>query len=333
MPSRVGPSGRALSGATRLKALKVTQRTLDKYNLEIERFENWMKAKSRKITRARLDQHVCSYLGHLHDEKDVEPHHAAYLIYGLQLLRNDGPKQDFLPQSKEALAGWRKEKPGTTRLPVPEEFVFDVASRMLDSGRVDIAVAMTLQLHCYLRPSEVLALTKAHVSAPSVGRYHKWGLVIAPSELGVATKTGAFDDSILLADVPDFKWIGDMMELYMKHVRNKLFPNLSLQQYENILNDTAVALQYPPQCMLPHVLRHSGPSCDHFHQRRDLVAIQKRGRWQSKSSVRRYEKHAVLLRRWHIIPEHRHSLVLRESKRFPQKLMQTLRKSGHTRPR
>ena len=99
---------------------------------------------------------------------------------GLQLLRNDGPKQDFLPQSKEALAGWRKEKPGTTRLPVPEEFVFDVASRMLDSGRVDIAVAMTLQLHCSLRPSEVLALTKAHVSAPSVGRYHKWGLVIPP---------------------------------------------------------------------------------------------------------------------------------------------------------
>lgn len=60
-------------------------------------------------------------MGHLHDDMDVEPHHAAYLIYGLQLLKNDGVKQNFLPQAKEALAGWRKEKPGSARLPVPEE--------------------------------------------------------------------------------------------------------------------------------------------------------------------------------------------------------------------
>lgn len=39
-------------------------------------------------------------MGHLHNEMDVEPHHAAYLIYGMQLLKNDGVKQNFLPQAK-----------------------------------------------------------------------------------------------------------------------------------------------------------------------------------------------------------------------------------------
>ena len=61
------------------------------------------------------------------DHEDVEPWAATYLVYGLQLLRCDVAKQDFLPNSKEALAGWKKLRPGSTRLPVPEEFIYDIA--------------------------------------------------------------------------------------------------------------------------------------------------------------------------------------------------------------
>ena len=39
-----------------------------------------------------------------------------------------------------------------------------------------------------------------------------------------------------------------------------------------------------------YVLRHSGASSDAWEERRDLSAIQRRGRWRAASSVRRYEK-------------------------------------------
>ena len=41
-----------------------------------------------------------------------------------------------------------------------------------------------------------------------------------------------------------------------------------------------------------YVLRHSGPSDDHLAKRRTLDEIQRRGRWSTQTSVRRYEKSA-----------------------------------------
>ena len=49
---------------------------------------------------------------------------------------------------------------------------------------------------------------------------------------------------------------------------------------------------------MPHILRHAGASNDAFRKRRSLADIQKRGRWEAKKSVSRYEKHALLLKRW-----------------------------------
>ena len=72
----------------------------------------------------------------------------------------------------------------------------------LNAGHLDLAMAMVLQYHCYLRPTEVLTLTKDHVAFPSVGRYRKWGLVISPFEIGVASKNGSFDDAVVINDIP-----------------------------------------------------------------------------------------------------------------------------------
>eukprot|EP00971_Amphidinium_carterae_P138188 2738140-Amphidinium_carterae.1 len=41
---------------------------------------------------------------------------------------------------------------------------------------------------------------------------------------------------------------------------------------------------------VPYVLRHSGASHDAVHKLRDLVAVQRRGRWLSMASLRRYAK-------------------------------------------
>ena len=337
LPSRVDLNKQAIQGPHKLAALKVTQRTLDKYLLEIERFKNWLVSSHGKNPSFRdvskLDRQVSFYMNYLHDELETETHHAAYLIYGLQLLHSTGPKEQFLCRSKDGLAGWRMQKPGKSRLPMPEECIFVVASDILDQGRADVAMAMILQYHCYLRPSEVLGLTKDHVASPSVGKYKKWGLIIAPFDLGVASKNGAFDDAVLIADIPGFDWIALAMKLFMQQREHDLFPACTLAQYEDIITKTARKLRYSDGVFVPHVLRHSGPSCDHFHGRRDLTAIQRRGRWLAKASVRRYEKHAILIRQWRTVPSARHDGILRQSQNFPSKFLQTLRRNGCTKTR
>jgi len=337
LPDRVDLKKQPIVGPHKLATLKVTQKTLDKYHLEIERFANWLADTHGKLPfyrdPAKLDQQVGLYLNYLHDDVEVESHHASYLIYGLQLLHNNGPKTHFLCRSKDSLAGWRKQQPGRSRLPMPEECIFDVARAVLNAGHLDLAMAMVLQYHCYLRPTEVLTLTKDHVAFPSVGRYRKWGLVISPFEIGVASKNGSFDDAVVINDIPGCDWIGMAMNLFMKNVRHELFPERTLAQYETIMVETAHALQYAPGVFLPHVLRHSGPSCDHFHSRRDLAQIQRRGRWLAKASVRRYEKHAVLIRQWRTVPSSRHSDILKQSQTFPSHLLKALRQNGQARAR
>ena len=41
---------------------------------------------------------------------------------------------------------------------------------------------------------------------------------------------------------------------------------------------------------VPYVLKHTGASADAWAKRRDLTAIQARGRWKTPTSVRRYAK-------------------------------------------
>ena len=45
----------------------------------------------------------------------------------------------------------------------------------------------------------------------------------------------------------------------------------------------------------PYSVRHGGASSDALWRTRSLIEIQKRGRWRSEKSVRRYEKHSRLL--------------------------------------
>ena len=68
---------------------------------------------------------------------------------------------------------------------------------------------------------------------------------------------------------------------------DKMFP-MAQQQFHKwwYAAGQALGLELPP----PHSLRHAGPSRDAFLHIRDLNEIQKRGRWEALSSVKRYSK-------------------------------------------
>lgn len=188
-----------------------------------------------------------------------------------------------------------------------------------------MAMALVLQMHCYLRPSECLGLTKEHVCFPAPGRYRKWGLLIAPSTLGQQTKTGKSDDSVLIGDVKGTAWVADVFALFMKGVEHFLFPSLTLASYETACHRASRHLKYQEGAVTPHVMRHTGPSNDIFHKRRDIQAVQKRGRWEAKASVRRYEKASLLVKRWEVVHESRRHDVLATSQHVQSHFRRALR--------
>ncbi|CAE7204167.1 unnamed protein product [Symbiodinium sp. CCMP2592] len=297
------------------------------YYKHVREFEAWARAHGHRVTNKTLDRLVTLYLNFLEEDDEVQPSNGAYVIYGLQLLRNMGPKQEFLANSKEALNGWKKLQPGGMRLPVPEEFIYDLGFLALQQQRGDLAFALSLQYDTYLRPSELLGLTVDHVGYPAGGRYNKWSLVIAPSALGERTKQGTSDDSVMIADMADRRWLSDAMGLYVGRCKHELFPGVTLSFYERWCEKSCKQLGYRSTCIMPHILRHSGASNDMFHKRRSLNEIQKRGRWQARKSVTRYEKHALLLKRWEQASPKRVNSIRRQSQSFGPALVRYLKSS------
>ena len=162
------------------------------------------------------------------------------------------------------------------------------------------------------------------VPARGTRRYKSfYALVIAPQQFGETTKTGQTDDSVVLGDNDQYAWIGELMPLLIKDKQadDLLFPHTRLSDYEAWMRAACKQRGYAISFVTPHVLRHSGPSNNKYHKRSDLIHIQKRGRWQSKKSVMRYEKEAVLLGAWATVTEMQQRAICDRARSLPSKLL------------
>jgi hypothetical protein len=327
-------SGTPLPREIQLKAKGVTKPTLTKYMLAIQHFEAWAQTHNHRIrTSLQVDRAMTLYLTSEY-ELGEKAWNGSHLVYGHQLLRNRGLDKEYLPEAKKALKAWKKRTLHRMRTPVPDEVVLSVGDALLDDDEVDAAVALSLQLDGYFRPSEVAELKVRQVMPPAQGAgsaYAKWGIVLAPQDMGATTKTGQTDDSVLIGDVSR-QWLHDVLKLQIlaKTKNEKLFPHLCLRSYEAHLARASKNLALPVY-VSPHVVRHSGASNDRFHQRRTLLQIQKRGRWQSSKSMIRYEKEALLLAAWGRFSTVRQQELVTKANAFPQKLLRALRSATRKR--
>ena len=266
----------------------------------------------KKVDKAHLDQSVNSYVTQLYSH-GLELSTASYLVYGLQLLECDVAKEDFC-SSVQTEPGWMAQGGPRWNAPSATRGIFVGCCNLGPwAGRLVIAVAIAIQYHGYVRPSECLTLTSQQIGRPQGRRYPHWSLVIAPSSLHQTTKTGKADDTVLLGDLPHNIWMKDVMQCWMLRHEGPLFPNLTLFVHENWMKQTCYDLGYTAECLKPHVIRHSAASNDRYHKRRSLHEVGKRGRWEAKSSISRYETHALLLTQWKNCAPARRSLVSRRS--------------------
>ena len=75
-----------------------------------------------------------------------------------------------------------------------------------------------------------------------------------------------------------------------------LFNDLTLTDFERFMESAARSAGLTSFRPVPHMCRHGGPSTDMLAGVTDLAGVQARGRRGCVESVRRYEKHAKLLR-------------------------------------
>ena len=168
----------------------------------------------------------------------------------------------------------------------------------MEMCRLGGALAGVLSLvmfEAYLRPCEMLSLTPSSFLAPARGGVPSWVVLLFPQTAKERSKTGEADDTISL-DSDRCQWMAPIFEQMARcQPASGRLLRMNYAEYLLIFRRAAANLGIE---MVPYQGRHSGASVDRAEGRRSLEAIQKRGRWRSTKSVRRYEKAGRVNQTW-----------------------------------
>lgn len=164
------------------------------------------------------------------------------------------------------------------------------------------ALGLILSFSAYLRPGELITLRVMDLVPPpqyeSAGK--QWSLVIRPEQVGRSTKTGTFDDSVIL-DSPYTAELGPMWAALVgcepgspwRVSSAPLFP-FTQDQYSKSVKQAFTAVGGEALAAVAYSARHGGPAWDRYKKFRSVPEVKSRGRWLSDRSLRRYEKHSKL---------------------------------------
>lgn len=290
----------------RLRVSQVKPITLARYSESVQRFETWCEDNRKNIGPRKIDLTMTEYL-HKLCEEGASILTARSTVYGYIMLRMspDLPEKLLLNQSKNAIKGWVTRFPNHSKCGIDLRIWDVVARQCLKQGHELAAAAILLQGDTYARPHELLHLKRKAILLPNRSKSRFWGVVFGLQEHGCPTKTGLYDDCILLDTIGREDLAIVLKCLYKRTSRSDdpLFPDLTLSKYADAIDQACDTLDLRFLHLTPHILRHSGPSTDCFAKTRSLLEIQNRGRWQAPSSVNRYRKPGHMLLLQQQIPE------------------------------
>lgn len=242
-------------------------------------------------TAEKADVTVERYTEHLFRQGESRDT-ARYALYGLAWSRAWPTRSTAFPRYKQALTGWDKAEPPSSREPIPVECLALLVEDLHRRGDVEVeaAAAMVLSFDGYLRPSEAVTLERRQLVVPYAGSPH-WGLIIAPSASDrdglrhEPSKMGTYDDASIMAD--DAARRGHLRPVLqaLASRKDRLFPALTLPKLESCMKAVCARLGFK-QSFVPHQLRHGGASHDALHRLRDARGIQRHGRWKARERRR-----------------------------------------------
>ncbi|CAK0799302.1 unnamed protein product, partial [Prorocentrum cordatum] len=160
-------------------------------------------------------------------------------------------------------------------------------------GELQTASAVMVAFVFMPRPAEVMRIRVLDVVPPpregGAGR-SRLSLVLHPLEQGVSSKTGEYDEWLVL-DNPEFAWLGSVLGLLRQEAKGEYLFGFSYADWVQSFADVGRRLRLgslgsPVLCQ--H--RHGGASHEALTGFRDAAGLKQRGRWSSDASVRRCAK-------------------------------------------
>ena len=198
-----------------------------------------------------------------------------------------------LPRARRALKGWKNLDPGNSRPPIAWPIIALVVSKMIEMGHNTVALFVLTMFATYCRPFELLLLQKKDLIR-SKALSMPWSLVLNKSEDLEQSKVGMQDECMVLNN-QEMPWLGDALAAWAS---KNLSQSLFTMNYHTLRDVWKLALQkanLPEAYMVPYQMRHSGASWDIAKNYRTALEVKLRGRWATESSMKRYEKHAMVM--------------------------------------
>jgi len=281
-------------GRTFLEARSVTKPVEALYDTLMDEFERWARAEALPLkTLAELDSALARYATALFFEgysaSDFSKMRAAAAFRWLDVSKSGVELQ----RARRAQIGFYKVAPERSRLPIPLLMAAAIANQMVLMGQpMYMPIAIMLQFVLYLRPCDVLSLCREELAPPlplSVGGLGRWSVLLHRQEMEQPSKTGVFDEAMVL-DNSEYDDLHQVWASLLNSSSGKLFP-MSYLEYASAFGQAVEALQYGPMGVAHlYQLRRGGVSHEVASGRCPIADAQKRGRWLSNTSMRRYEK-------------------------------------------
>ncbi|CAE7199591.1 unnamed protein product, partial [Symbiodinium natans] len=272
----------------------------DRYAAVLQTFMQWSRA--HQDMSSSWDALLTAYINELY----AEGANVSAAEYVFAAFRHHFPSHgkhggNPMPRSIQALEGYRLLAPPQMRLPTPRIAFVAVVGWFLVKMMVAMAVALLLQWDLLLRPGELIGMSPSQLVPPTdLASMRRWGVVLAPSTLGEASKTNVFDDSVLLSHDLEFLLpaLGALLKTRAGAVN--LFP-FTCAQLAAEFKKGAAALGLDHLGLTLYGNRHGGAS-EMRLKGMPLSEIKRRGRWATDTSLRRYEKATLAQQQVHKVP-------------------------------
>ena len=154
--------------------------------------------------RLKVDRAMSLYLASLYAD-GLGPAKARLVLYGWILLHTDAEAKDRpFPRSQRVMRGFTAKTTSDTKLPLPESVIFAIINCLLDLFGWRAAFGAWLQYDTYVRTITLLRVRFCDFTGPQphagVLYSMRWSLVVAPQARGQPTKSGSFNESLIIAE-------------------------------------------------------------------------------------------------------------------------------------
>ena len=151
----------------------------------------------------KLDEALCDYGDHLYLD-GYGSNYGEKLMAALECERPEFARSDVLgvPRFKRTLKGWRRLAPTQTRMPMLEFLKSAISGVMLRMGLRSMALYNEATFSTYSRPGEMLRVHAMDVVMPNqeFDQAVIQVIVLGPLERGESSKTGVYDEVLILDD-------------------------------------------------------------------------------------------------------------------------------------